>query len=157
MDARHQTRSSHDTLIQTILIKPTPGADLTNSTYFQITGGPLVLPFDNVFLRPQCRRTRSGIRRELPQRFRGKVFSCVMRNQNFQDPLLRVFFFFSLLSSAVFGIEKSFSIFSAHIELVGFAFDIEKWYWEYWEYWIPNTALLLSSIIILWPKNYGSR
>ena len=40
--------------------------------------------------------------------------------------------------SAVFGIEKSFSIFSVHIELVGFAFDIEKWYWEYW---IPNTAL----------------
>jgi hypothetical protein len=28
--------------------------------------------------------------------------------------------------SAVFGIEKSFSIFSVHIELVGFAFDIEK-------------------------------
>ena len=28
--------------------------------------------------------------------------------------------------SAAFGIEKSFSIFSVHIELVGFAFDIEK-------------------------------
>ena len=44
-----------------------------------------------------------------------------------------------LSASAVVGIEKSFSIFSVHIELVGFAFDIEKWYWEYW---IPNTALL---------------
>jgi hypothetical protein len=29
-------------------------------------------------------------------------------------------------SSAVFGIEKSFSIFSEHIEVVGFASDIEK-------------------------------
>jgi len=29
-------------------------------------------------------------------------------------------------SSAVFGIEKSFSILSVHIEIVGFAFDIEK-------------------------------
>jgi hypothetical protein len=29
-------------------------------------------------------------------------------------------------SSAVFGIEESFSIFSVHIELVSFAFDIEK-------------------------------
>jgi hypothetical protein len=28
--------------------------------------------------------------------------------------------------SAVFGIEKSFSIFSVHIEVVGFAVDIEK-------------------------------
>jgi hypothetical protein len=28
--------------------------------------------------------------------------------------------------SAVFGIEKSFSIFSEHIEVVGFASDIEK-------------------------------
>jgi hypothetical protein len=44
-------------------------------------------------------------------------------------------------ASAVFGIEKSFSIFSEHIEVVGFASDIEKRYWEYWGYWIPNAAL----------------
>jgi hypothetical protein len=31
-------------------------------------------------------------------------------------------------SSAVFGIEKYFSIFSEHIEVVGFASDIEKGY-----------------------------
>jgi hypothetical protein len=30
------------------------------------------------------------------------------------------------ITSAVFGIEKSFSIFSVHIEVVGFAVDIEK-------------------------------
>jgi hypothetical protein len=38
-----------------------------------------------------------------------------------------LFFLFTLLGcSAVFGIEKSFSIFSVHIEVVGFAVDIEK-------------------------------
>jgi hypothetical protein len=40
--------------------------------------------------------------------------------------------------SAAFGIEKYFSIFSVHIELVSFAFDIEKWYWEYWEDFTPS-------------------
>jgi hypothetical protein len=32
----------------------------------------------------------------------------------------------SLVISAVFSIEKTFSIFSVHIEVVGFAVDVEK-------------------------------
>jgi hypothetical protein len=50
-------------------------------------------------------------------------------------------------SSAVFGIEKSFSIFSVHIELVGFAFDIIENI-ENIECRIVNTALVASAELV---------
>ena len=42
-------------------------------------------------------------------------------------------------SSAVFGIEKSFSIFSVRIEVVGFAFDIEAIEYQM-QHWCPGAV-----------------